>query len=328
MGNIERADQCDDPDSVHSGRAVGPPPLRFVNVPRPPKAYDQSVTAAGLAPTPPMGHIYARVHTRRRRTRRLWRRRPMSEKVYDVPAEWAKRAYVDDAKYQAMYERSIKDPDGFWGEHGKRIDWIKPFTKVKNDVASIRTTSRSDGSRTASPTSRSIASTAICRSAPTRPRSSGKATIPAKSKHITYARAARASLPLRQCAEGARRQEGRPRHDLSADDPRGGLRDAGLRAHRRGPFGGVRRLLARRLAGRIEDCDSARRHHRRRGPARRPQGAAEGQCRRGAATSAGCVKHVLVVKRTGGEVAWDAGPRRLAARGDGQGRAPTARPSR
>ena len=56
----------------------------------------------------------------------------MSEQVYDVPVEWAKRAFVDDAKYKAMYERSIADPNGFWGEHGKRIDWIKPFTKVKN----------------------------------------------------------------------------------------------------------------------------------------------------------------------------------------------------
>ena len=56
----------------------------------------------------------------------------MSEKTYPVPAEWAKRAYVDDAKYKAMYEHSIKDPDGFWGEHGKRVDWIKPFSKVKN----------------------------------------------------------------------------------------------------------------------------------------------------------------------------------------------------
>ena len=56
----------------------------------------------------------------------------MSEKTYPVPAEWAKRAYVDDVKYKAMYEHSIKDPDGFWGEHGKRVDWIKPFSKVKN----------------------------------------------------------------------------------------------------------------------------------------------------------------------------------------------------
>jgi acetyl-CoA synthetase len=56
----------------------------------------------------------------------------MSEQVYDVPVEWAKRAFVDEAKYKTMYERSIADPNGFWGEHGKRIDWIKPYTKVKN----------------------------------------------------------------------------------------------------------------------------------------------------------------------------------------------------
>jgi len=56
----------------------------------------------------------------------------MSEKIYDVPSDWSKRAYVDDAKYQQMYARSISDPDGFWAEHGKRVDWIKPFNKVKN----------------------------------------------------------------------------------------------------------------------------------------------------------------------------------------------------
>src|SRR5579871_4250550 len=56
----------------------------------------------------------------------------MSEQIYEVPAEWSKRAHVDDAKYVAMYERSIKDPDGFWAVEGKRIDWFKPFTRVKN----------------------------------------------------------------------------------------------------------------------------------------------------------------------------------------------------
>jgi acetyl-CoA synthetase len=56
----------------------------------------------------------------------------MSEQVYDVPAEWHKRAYIDNAKYAAMYERSIKDAAGFWGAEAKRIDWFKPFTKVKN----------------------------------------------------------------------------------------------------------------------------------------------------------------------------------------------------
>jgi acetyl-CoA synthetase len=56
----------------------------------------------------------------------------MSEKTYNVPAEWATRAWVDNTKYLQMYKRSLDDPNGFWGEAGKRIDWIKPYTKVKN----------------------------------------------------------------------------------------------------------------------------------------------------------------------------------------------------
>jgi acetyl-CoA synthetase len=56
----------------------------------------------------------------------------MSEKLYAVPAEWAARAWIDDQTYRTMYQRSVEDPDGFWGEMGRRIDWMKPFTKVKN----------------------------------------------------------------------------------------------------------------------------------------------------------------------------------------------------
>ncbi|MGB7774758.1 MAG: acetate--CoA ligase [Pseudolabrys sp.] len=52
--------------------------------------------------------------------------------MYDVPADWRKRAYADGAKYKEMYARSIKDPNGFWADQAKRIDWIKPFSKVKN----------------------------------------------------------------------------------------------------------------------------------------------------------------------------------------------------
>jgi acetyl-CoA synthetase len=56
----------------------------------------------------------------------------MSDKIYDVPSAWQKRAFADSAKYEEMYARSIKDPNGFWAEQAKRIDWIKPFSKVKN----------------------------------------------------------------------------------------------------------------------------------------------------------------------------------------------------
>jgi acetyl-CoA synthetase len=53
-------------------------------------------------------------------------------KIYDVPAGWAARAYVDDALYQAMYAASVTDPEAFWSEHGRRIDWMKPYTRAKN----------------------------------------------------------------------------------------------------------------------------------------------------------------------------------------------------
>ena len=56
----------------------------------------------------------------------------MSEKVYEVPAQWAERAWINRARYDQMYARSITDPQGFWGEHGKRIDWFKPYTRVKD----------------------------------------------------------------------------------------------------------------------------------------------------------------------------------------------------
>jgi acetyl-CoA synthetase len=56
----------------------------------------------------------------------------MTTKTYPVPADWAKKAWLDDAGYKALYERSVKDPVGFWGEMGRRLDWIKPYTKVKN----------------------------------------------------------------------------------------------------------------------------------------------------------------------------------------------------
>jgi acetyl-CoA synthetase len=55
----------------------------------------------------------------------------MSEMIYKVPENWPAHAYVDDAGYRDMYARSVRDPEGFWGEHGKRIDWIKPYTRVK-----------------------------------------------------------------------------------------------------------------------------------------------------------------------------------------------------
>ena len=52
--------------------------------------------------------------------------------IFPVPAGWAQRALVDDSEYKKMYRHSVENPDSFWDEHGKRIDWIKPYTKVKD----------------------------------------------------------------------------------------------------------------------------------------------------------------------------------------------------
>ena len=56
----------------------------------------------------------------------------MSDKIYPVSADWAQRAFINEAKYKDMYAHSVSDPQGFWGEQGKRIDWMTPYTKVKN----------------------------------------------------------------------------------------------------------------------------------------------------------------------------------------------------
>ncbi|HEV7416056.1 MAG TPA: acetyl-coenzyme A synthetase N-terminal domain-containing protein, partial [Tianweitania sediminis] len=52
--------------------------------------------------------------------------------LHPVQAEWKERALIDDATYRAWYEKSVADPDSFWAEHGKRIQWSKPFSRVKN----------------------------------------------------------------------------------------------------------------------------------------------------------------------------------------------------
>jgi acetyl-CoA synthetase len=56
----------------------------------------------------------------------------MSDELFPVPQDWRARAYIDAHKYEEMYARCEKDPDGFWRDEAKRIDWIRPFTKVKN----------------------------------------------------------------------------------------------------------------------------------------------------------------------------------------------------
>ncbi len=56
----------------------------------------------------------------------------MSDNLFPVPESWTKSAWCDNEKYLKMYEQSVNDPEGFWGEQAKRITWFKPWTKVKD----------------------------------------------------------------------------------------------------------------------------------------------------------------------------------------------------
>jgi len=53
-------------------------------------------------------------------------------KIYPVPAAAAARAWADEAEYRSMYRASVEDPEGFWAEQAKRLDWLEPFTKTKD----------------------------------------------------------------------------------------------------------------------------------------------------------------------------------------------------
>jgi acetyl-CoA synthetase len=56
----------------------------------------------------------------------------MLDQLHQPPAEIVARALVDADGYARMYAASVEDPEAFWSEHGRRIDWIRPFTRVKN----------------------------------------------------------------------------------------------------------------------------------------------------------------------------------------------------
>ncbi len=55
----------------------------------------------------------------------------MAQTIFPVPEIWAANALVNADGYDAMYRRSVEDPEGFWREAAQRIDWITPFTRVK-----------------------------------------------------------------------------------------------------------------------------------------------------------------------------------------------------
>ena len=111
----------------------------------------------------------------------------MSDELFPVPEQWAKRAYVDAEAYKRIYAESVDSNEAFWAAEARELDWIKPFTQVKDcsyapDDVHIKWFYDGTLNVSANCVDRHLAG-----APPIAPPSSGKATIPAESRTITYA---------------------------------------------------------------------------------------------------------------------------------------------
>src|SRR6476646_5480821 len=226
------------------------------------------------------------------------------DKIYEIPAEWKQRGFVDDAKYQEMYARSIKDPNGFWGEQAQRIDWIRPFSKVKNAsyVGNVSIKWFEDGTLNA-------AYNCVDRHLPKRAKQTAiiwEGDDPKDSKHITYqelhdevCRMANI-LRNRNVKKGDRVTIYMP---MIPEAAYAMLACARLGAIHSVVFGG---FSPDSLANRIEDCKSnvgITADEGLRGGRKVPLKANTDA----AIAKVGGVDHVIVVKRTGGKVDMEPG---------------------
>ena len=227
----------------------------------------------------------------------------MSGKTYPVAPGWMKRAYIDNAKYLELYARSIADPESFWAEQARRIDWIKPFTSVKNtsfgpDSVSIKWF---DGGTT------NVAQNCIDRHLP---RLANHTAIiwegddPKESKHITYQNLHDGVCRLANVlkAHGVKKGDTVTIYlPMIPEAAYAMLACARIGAVHSVVFGG---FSAESLAGRIEDCRSKlliTADEGWRGGRKTPLKAHADEA---AAKTGGIVKTMLVVKLSGGAVAW------------------------
>ena len=230
----------------------------------------------------------------------------MSDKTYEVGAQWAARAFVDARKYDAMYARSLSDPSGFWGEHGKRIDWMKPYTKVDESTfgpGDVRIRWFGDGTT-------NVSQNCIDRHLATRGDQVAiiwEGDDPSESKSITYRELHEQVCRLANVLKA---------HGIAKGDtvtiympmiPEAAyamLACARIGAIHSIVFGG---FSPDALAGRIEGCKSKvviTADEGLRGGRKVPLKA---NVDAALSSTGDTVKSVIVVKRTGGKVAWDAG---------------------
>ena len=151
--------------------------------------------------------------------------------------------------YAEFYRRSIDDPDAFWAEQA-RADRLAAAAPAICDYSKPPFTRWFAGGTT------NLCHNAVDRHLKDRadqPALIYVSTETGAERTYTF-RELHAEVQRAAACSGPGREKGRPRADLHAHDRRGGVRDAGLRAHRRHPFRGVRRLRVGSLASRIEDA--------------------------------------------------------------------------
>jgi acetyl-CoA synthetase len=230
----------------------------------------------------------------------------MSEShVYEVRSEIADSAWCDEAGYFKLYEQSISDPEGFWGEEGKRIHWFKPYTKVKDvdyGPGDVHIKWFYDGTTNA-------CYNCLDRHLPAKKDDTAiiwEGDDPGVDRHITYGEAHEEvcrlanAMKARGCKKGDRVTIYMP---MIPEAAYAMLACARIGAIHSVVFGG---FSPDALAGRILDCKSdfvITADEGLRGGRKVPLKA---NCDKALESCPG-VKTVLVVRRTGGDVAWKEG---------------------
>ncbi|WP_439862071.1 acetate--CoA ligase [Pseudomonas sp. MBLB4136] len=227
--------------------------------------------------------------------------------LYPVCPEAAARSLTDEATYKAMYQQSVSNPDGFWREQAQRLDWIKPFTRVKQtsfDEHNVDIKWFADGTLNVSHN---------CLDRHLAERGEQVAIIwegddPAEHKHITYRQ-----LHEQVCRfANALRGQGVQRGDVVTlympmipEAVVAMLACTRIGAIHSVVFGG---FSPEALAGRIGDCGSkvvVTADEGVRGGKHTPLKANVDAALGGAETAS--VEKVIVCRRTGGEIAWNPG---------------------
>ena len=224
------------------------------------------------------------------------------DKTFQPAAEIVSRALVTDESYTAMYGESLSDNDAFWAEHGKRIDWIKPYSEISDvsyDTKDLHIRWYADGTLNA-------AANCLDRHLATRGNQTAiiwEGDDPADSKHITYAELHEEVCKFANVlkAEGAKKGDRITIYmPMIPEATVAMLACARIGAVHSVVFGG---FSPDALAGRIQDCDSnmvITADEGLRGgkpvPLKANTDAALESC-------PDCNK-VVVVRRTGGDIGW------------------------